>query len=109
MAGDWLDLPDALLAMYCSGQGQSEAAVDLLTGKLNPCGKLAETWPIKLADTPCSLSYPRPDVDNYAEGVVRWISVLTRLRVCLCASTFGYGLSYTTFSYANLRLSSDMI
>lgn len=108
VAGDWLDLPDALLAMYCSGQGQSEAAVDLLTGKLNPCGKLAETWPIKLADTPYSLSYPRPDVDNYAEGVFVGYRYYEAKGMPV-RFPFGYGLSYTTFSYANLRLSSDMI
>lgn len=108
VAGDWLDLPDALLAMYCGGQGQSEAAVDLLTGRLNPCGKLAETWPVKLADTPCSLSYPRPDVDEYAEGVFVGYRYYEAKGMSV-RFPFGHGLSYTTFSYANLRLSANAI
>ena len=80
----------------------------MLTGKLNPCGKLAETWPIKVADTPGSLSYPRPDVDNYAEGVFVGYRYYEAKGMPV-RFPFGYGLSYTTFSYANLRLSSDMI
>lgn len=106
LAGDWLDLPDALLAMYCGGQGQSEAAAALITGTANPCGKLAETWPIKLSDTPCSLIYPRPDTDCYAEGVFVGYRYYDTKNMNV-RFPFGYGLSYTTFSYGNMQVSNS--
>ena len=65
----WRDRPAAILLMYLSGCQGGGAAVDVLVGDVNPSGKLAETWPVDLAQTALGTTYP--DMDNevlYREG-----------------------------------------
>lgn len=102
----WADDAAAVLEMYLGGQGVGEATDRLLYGEANPSGRLAETFPYRLEDNPSYLNFPGDGFNvDYAEGVyvgyryyeakklpVRW--------------AFGHGLSYTTFAYSNLRLSS---
>ncbi|MBT1171765.1 fibronectin type III-like domain-contianing protein, partial [Bifidobacterium sp. SO4] len=83
-----------------------DAIVDLLYGKANPSGKLAETFPVKLSDTPVSLVYPQKENDPYAEGVFIGYRYYDKKRMDV-RFPFGFGLSYTTFEYTNLTVSSD--
>lgn len=102
----WLDQTDAVLAMYTAGQGMSEAAWKLLYGEKNPCGKLAETWPLSLWHTPCSLNYPQKETAVYEEGIYIGYRYYDK-KMLDTLFDFGYGLSYTTWDYTNLRVSSD--
>lgn len=113
-AGSPVDMPwrhkvGALLYMYLGGVEVGNAAVDLLYGDVNPSGRLAETFPLRLEDTPCFLDFPgTEDEVNYTEGIYigyRWYDK-RRLPV---AYPFGHGLSYTTFEYSNIQLSLDQI
>ncbi|MCL1904443.1 MAG: glycoside hydrolase family 3 C-terminal domain-containing protein [Oscillospiraceae bacterium] len=92
----------ALLMAYLGGQGMGGAVADLLFGEKNPCGKLAETFPARIEDTPCYLSFPGDGVTvNYSEGVYvgyRWYNKMS----IKPKYSFGYGLSYTTFEHCIL-------
>lgn len=87
----------AVLLAYLGGQAMGGAAADLLFGVKNPCGKLAETFPKRIEDTPCYLNFPGDgQTVTYAEGVYvgyRWYSQ----RGIKPQYPFGYGLSYTKF------------
>ena len=66
----WIGHASAVLEAYLGGQASGGAVVDLLFGKANPCGKLAESFPLKLEDTPCYLDFPGVgDHVVYSEGV----------------------------------------
>lgn len=103
----WIGKADAVLEMYLAGEGAGEAAVRLLTGEENPSGKLAESFPLRLEDTPSYLNFPgdRERV-RYAEDVfVGYRYFDSKKQEVLFP--FGHGLSYTTFAYSDLRLSSN--
>lgn len=105
----WAEQVAAVLEMYLGGEGVGEACDRLLWGEVNPSGKLAETFPLRLEDNPSYLNFPGDGKKVcYAEGIyvgyryydkkkqpVRW--------------AFGHGLSYTDFIYSNLRLSSPVM
>ena len=88
-----------ILHMHLGGQAVGEACADLLTGAVNPCGKLAETWPASLSSVPCSPYYGRRS-DNvpYVESIFVGYRYYESFRVPVLFP-FGYGLSYTTFAY----------
>lgn len=94
----------AVLHMYLCGEACGRALVDLLTGKVNPSGKLAETWPLKIEDTPCHGNFaPDHDEVDYDEGLLvgyRWYEE----RKLPVQYPFGYGLSYTSFEYSDLKV-----
>ena len=97
----------AILQGGYAGEAAASAAVDILFGKAEPGGRLAETYPMRVEDTPAYLSLPSypdtvPDV-VYGEGIYigyRWYDA----RKLPVAYPFGYGLSYTTFAYSDLQL-----
>ncbi len=103
----WVDQVGAILEAYLGGQAAGGAVVDLLFGAVSPCAKLAETFPLRLEDTPCFLDYPGDsDTVHYSEGIYvgyRWYDK----RKMPVLFPFGHGLTYTTFAYSNLVLSSD--
>ena len=102
----WIGRVNAVLEMYLAGEGAGEAAVRLLTGAANPSGKLAESFPLRLEDTPSYLNFPgdRERV-RYAEDVfVGYRYYDSKKEEVLFP--FGHGLSYTTFEYSDLKLSS---
>ena len=104
MLTEWLDKVKAVLCMYLGGQGVGKAAVELLYGDKNPSGKLAETWPKKLSDNPSFLNFPGVEgVVDYAEGVFIGYRYYDKKEMEV-AFPFGYGLSYTSFAYSDLRL-----
>lgn len=102
----WADDVASVLCMYLGGEGVGEAADALLWGDANPCGRLPETWPIRLEDTPCYLDYPGNGRSaNYREGIYvgyRWYDS-RRMPV---RWPFGHGLSYTGFVYREAELSA---
>ena len=105
----WADQVKGILEAYLCGQAVGQAEVDILFGKVNPSGKLAETIPYKLSDNPSYLNFPGDGQKvEYKEGVFvgyRYYDTKeTPVRY-----PFGYGLSYTTFEYSDLQLSSDKI
>lgn len=104
----WLDRVDGLLTLYTAGQGAAEACVRLLFGRSTPCGKLAESWPLALGNTPCSLTYPQKERATYEEGVFVGYRYYDKKELPVLFP-FGYGLSYTTWRYENLRLSETDI
>lgn len=105
---DWAAKADALFAMYTAGQGVAEAMARLLFGRANPCGKLAETWPLALEHTPCSLTYPQKETAVYEEGVFVEYRYYDKKQMPV-AYPFGFGLSYTDWQYSNLRLDKQHI
>ena len=102
------DRVPAILEAYLAGQAGGGAVVDLLFGAVSPCGKLAETFPIKLSDTPCHLNFPGDgDHVTYAEGVYVGYRYYDKKEMPVLFP-FGHGLTYTTFEYSNLRLSGSV-
>ena len=103
----FVDRVPAILEAYLAGQAGGGAIVDLLFGAVSPCGKLAETFPLKLSDTPCYLNFPGDgDQVVYAEDVYVGYRYYDKKEMPVLFP-FGHGLTYTTFAYSNLRLSSD--
>lgn len=100
---EWESNVKAILEAYLGGQGAAAAIVDILLGKVNPSGKLAETFPLRLQDTPAFPDFAaEQDSAQYNEGIfVGYRHYDTRgLAV---RYPFGHGLSYTTFSYSDMR------
>lgn len=105
----WLENVKAVLQMHTGGQGVGAAAVDLLYGDRCPCGKLAETYPCRLEDTPSYLNYPGDGKNvSYSEGVFVGYRYYDKKKAPVLFP-FGHGLSYTSFRYENLRLSQEEI
>lgn len=106
VAMPWIDRVSAVLEAYLAGQAGGAAVVDVLFGDVNPCGKLAETFPLKLEDHPVHRCFPGgPRTVEYRESVyVGYRYYDTAEKHVLFP--FGHGLSYTTFHYHDLRLSA---
>jgi beta-glucosidase len=99
----WYDKVKSVLCMYLGGDRVGEAAANLLTGAVNPSGKLAESWPLRLEDTPSYLNFPGEEgVVNYAEGIYIGYRYYDKRRMQVQVP-FGYGQSYTEFEYSDLR------
>lgn len=93
----------ALLWAALGGQAGAGATVDLLTGKKTPCGKLAETWPVRYEDTPAKNHFGgKGRTVEYREGPFVGYRYHQAAGVAP-AFPFGFGLSYTTFEYSNLK------
>lgn len=102
----WLSKIKGLLEAYLGGQAVGEALADILFGKVNPSGKLAETLPYKLSDTPSYLTFGESENVEYNEGIFVGYRYYD-MKEMPVAFPFGYGLSYTTFAYSNLKLSQN--
>ncbi|HJD41326.1 MAG TPA: glycoside hydrolase family 3 C-terminal domain-containing protein [Candidatus Blautia stercoripullorum] len=105
----WADQVKGILEAYLGGQAVGQAEVDILFGKVNPSGKLAETIPYKLSDNPSYLNFPGDGQKvEYKEGVFVGYRYYDTKEMPV-RYPFGYGLSYTTFEYKDLQLSADKI
>lgn len=105
----WLSQVKAVLTMYLGGEGVGEAAVALLYGEANPSGKLAETYPCRLAHNPSYLNFPGEEgVVEYREGVYVGYRYYDKKQMEV-VFPFGHGLSYTAFAYSDLTLSRESI
>ena len=88
---------------YLSGQAGAGAMADALLGKLNPSGRLAESWPLQLEDTPCHRDYPaQGPCSQHREGLFVGYRYYDTAGVAV-RYPFGYGLSYTKFEYSDLQ------
>ena len=98
----WLDNCQALLYAALGGQSGAGTVADALTGKVNPCGKLAETWPLTYADVPSAADFAtRRKTVEYREGLYIGYRYFTTAEKAV-RFPFGYGMSYTTFAYSDL-------
>lgn len=104
---EWIDGAAAVLEAWLMGQAGGGAIADILFGKVNPSGKLAETFPSKLSDTPAYLNFPGENGQvRYGEGLFIGYRYYDAKEVPVLFP-FGHGLSYTTFEYRDLRLSAE--
>ncbi|MDE3144175.1 MAG: glycoside hydrolase family 3 C-terminal domain-containing protein, partial [Bacteroidota bacterium] len=118
----WRDFPDAILLAWQPGMEAGNAIADVLSGKVNPSGKLATTFPVNYSDVPSAKNFPgrelNPDPKRksnffggvpaeviYEEGIYVGYRYYNTFNV-KPAYEFGYGLSYTNFKFGNLKLSS---
>ncbi|HJX34600.1 MAG TPA: glycoside hydrolase family 3 C-terminal domain-containing protein [Desulfatiglandales bacterium] len=124
----WRDIPDAILLAWQAGQETGNCIADVISGKVNPSGRLASTFPIRYEDVPSSANFPgkvvgtgagdqtntqdagtsgpppsRPSEVEYKEGIYVGYRYYDSFNV-KTAYEFGYGLSYTNFDYNNLKL-----
>ena len=99
----------AILHGYLGGQASGGAMCDVLTGKVNPSGKLSETLPLTLEDTPAAKDYPATGQNSYyKEGLFIGYRYYDTANVEV-AFPFGYGLSYTSFEYSNVKASDKAV
>ncbi|MDO5410433.1 MAG: glycoside hydrolase family 3 C-terminal domain-containing protein [Lachnospiraceae bacterium] len=103
----WAKKVSAVLEMYLGGEGVGEAADALLWGEVNPCGRLAETFPLRLEDTPSYLNFANDKYDaNYAEDIFIGYRYYDTKKMPV-QWAFGHGLSYTSFIYSNLQTDKE--
>ena len=102
----WLGEIKGLLETYLGGQAGGAAAANILYGKINPSGKLAETMPLKLSDNPSYLNFGGGEKVEYREGIFVGYRYYDTKEMDVVFPV-GYGLSYTTFAYSNLKLSME--
>jgi beta-glucosidase len=104
---EWIDSPAAVLEAWMMGQAGGEAVVDVLYGKVNPSGKLAESFPLKLVDTPAYVNYPGENGEvRYGEGMFIGYRYYDAKEMP-ALFPFGYGSSYTTFTYSSPKVSAN--
>jgi beta-glucosidase len=122
----WKDLPDAVLLAWQGGQESGNSIADIISGKVNPSGRLAVSFPVKYEDVPSAKNFPgselperkpaadspvnlfmrvKPSIVYYEEGIYVGYRYYETFGVTP-SYEFGYGLSYTDFGYRNLKLSS---
>jgi beta-glucosidase len=100
----WVNEVKGILEAYLGGQAMAGAVADILFGDCNPSGKLAETFPQRLNDTPCFINFPGENKQvEYREGLFTGYRYYDKTGV-QPLFPFGHGLSYTTFEYSDLRL-----
>ncbi|EOL47748.1 glycoside hydrolase family 3 C-terminal domain-containing protein [Enterococcus caccae] len=94
----WLEKVDAVIHCYLGGQAGAHGALDVLTGKVNPSGKLNESYPISYSDTPAAYYYPGKEYDaEYRESIFVGYRYYDKVKKSVLFP-FGFGLSYTNFS-----------
>lgn len=108
----WKDKVDAILLSWQPGQEGGNSVADIFSGKVNPSGKLTMTFPVKYEDTPSAknwLGTPAANPENvtYAEGIYVGYRYFNTFKV-KPSYEFGFGGSYTTFAYSDLKLSSTV-
>ncbi len=105
----WLDKVASVIQAWYPGQECGNAIADVLFGKTTPSGKLSQTFPMRVEDNPAYLNYPGENGNVvYGEGLFIGYRYYEKKKVAPLFP-FGFGLSYTTFAYSPLRLSSSHI
>lgn len=103
----WINQVKGLVHAYLGGQAGAQAVLRVLTGEVNPSGKLAETYPLRYEDTPSYYHFPGKEVSvEYREGPYIGYRYFDTADVDVLFP-FGYGLSYTSFDYANLQVTKQ--
>lgn len=108
---NWKEYPDAILMAWHPGQEGGHGIADILSGVVNPSGKLPDSFPMKYEDVPSSSSFPGLPVEDpinsfYEEGIYVGYRYYDTFNVPT-SYEFGFGMSYTSFEYTDLKLSSD--
>ncbi len=94
---------------YLGGQAGAGAMIDAIMGKVNPSGKLAESWPLSLADTPAAAYYPAKErTSEYREGLFIGYRYYDTAKVPV-RYPFGHGLSYTSFAYSDIQATDKAV
>ena len=106
----WKDKVDAILLAWQPGQEGGHSVADVLSGKINPSGKLTMTFPVKYSDTPSAKNFPGVPAENpkevtYEEGIYVGYRYFNTFNV-KPSYEFGYGKSYTNFDYSHPKISS---
>ncbi len=105
----WINKVDTLLNAYLPGEAAGEAIADIIYGIVNPSGKLAETYPVKLSDYIGSKYYVgAPKTSEHRESMYVGYRYYDSAKKDVLFP-FGHGLSYTTFEYSDLKISNDKI
>ena len=105
----WVNDVKGIVEAYLGGQAVGAACVDILFGKVNPSAKLPESFPIRLEDNPSYLFYiGEKNKVEYREGIFVGYRYYDSKKMDVLFP-FGHGLSYTTFEYSNMKVSSDSI
>ncbi len=100
----WNDSVAAILNSYLGGQAGAGAVADIISGTVNPSGKLPETYPVAYADTPAKNNFPgNPASVEYRESVYIGYRYYDKAAKAV-RYPFGFGLSYTTFEYSDIKL-----
>ena len=103
----WAKKANSIVQTWFAGQEFGNALVDILSGQVNPSGKLTTTFPVRIEDTPAYKIYPGNDLQmNYDEKLLvgyKWYQ-RNSIEPLFC---FGHGLSYTNFNYQNLEVTTD--
>ncbi len=107
----WRDEPDAIVLAWMPGQEGGTAIAEIIKGDVTPSGKLPDSFPLKYEDVPSASTFPGVPADDpinsfYNEGIYVGYRYYDSFDVPT-AYEFGYGMSYTTFDYSDLKLSSD--
>ena len=122
----WKDLPDAILCAWQAGQEAGNSISDIIGGKVNPSGKLATTFPVDYNDVPSAKTFPGTEIPQRKPAADSPLSSFMQIKPAIVfyedgiyvgyryyetfgiktSYEFGYGLSYTSFEYSNLKLSS---
>lgn len=103
----WIDKTDAIIEAYLGGQAGGAAIADILWGNINPSGKLAETFPKRIEDTPSYLNFPGTESEiTYGEGIFVGYRYYDKTNISPLFP-FGHGLSYTNFSYSDITVNKD--
>ncbi len=105
--GEWEERFDAVICVFLPGMQGTQALTDILTGKLNPSGKLSLSWPARIEDMPTYLNFPGDGMlVNYGEGIFigyRWYDT----RKIAPLYSFGHGLSYTEFEITSVKADKE--
>ncbi|MBP5254161.1 MAG: glycoside hydrolase family 3 C-terminal domain-containing protein [Lachnospiraceae bacterium] len=104
----WIDNAKGFVYAGLGGQAGAGALLDVITGKINPSGKLTETWPISYEDTPAQIFPSQIKTSEYREGPYIGYRYYDTAGIPV-RFPFGYGLSYTTFEYSNLHINGDQV
>ncbi len=103
----WIGKVKGLLHGYLGGQAGARAILRVLSGDVNPSGKLAETYPLRYEDNPSFHNFPGKEVSvEYREGIYIGYRYYDTAN-CEVLFPFGYGLSYTTFEYSDIKVDKD--
>lgn len=103
----WHNCCKAILHGYLTGQAGASAMLDILTGKVNPSGRLNETYPIRYEDTPAIRNFPSTERNaEYREGIYVGYRYYESSKIRV-QYPFGFGLSYTEFTYSNLSVNKE--
>lgn len=103
----WVDKVEAIIETYLCGEGVGVATVNALYGKINPSGRLPETFPLRLEDNPAFIDFSGDSTNvDYREGIFVGYRYYTKKKIPVLFP-FGHGLSYSNFTYGRMTMDTD--